>query len=97
MKKFADFAQEARPLDGEKVKIESILNVEITIIGYGIKKSRYDKNFSGKYLTVQFEQDGQRKVFFTGSDVLIEQFEKYGDQIPFVATVKRVDRYYTLA
>lgn len=97
MKKFADFAQEARPLDGEKVKIESILNVEIMIIGYGIKKSRYDKNSSGKYLTVQFEQDGQRKVFFTGSDVLIEQFEKYGDQIPSAATVKRVDRYYTLS
>jgi len=36
-------------------------------------------------------------VLFTGSDVLIEQMEKYGDQIPFAATIKKIDRYYTLS
>jgi len=38
-----------------------------------------------------------RKVVFTGSDVLIEQMERYGEEIPFVATIKKVDRYYTLS
>jgi hypothetical protein len=36
-------------------------------------------------------------VVFTGSSVLVEQMEKYGGKVPFVATIKRVDRYYTLS
>jgi len=96
-KRFADFAQEAGPLDGEKVKLDSILNIEILITGYKIKKSKYGASNSGQCLTVQFEQDGQRKIFFTGSEVLAQQFDKYGNEIPFVATIKRIDRYYTLS
>ena len=96
-KRFADFAQEEGPLDGEKVKIDSILNIEITIAGYKVKKSKYGASNSGQCLTVQFEQQGKRRIFFTGSEVLMQQFEKYGQEIPFVATIKRIDRYYTLS
>jgi hypothetical protein len=35
-------------------------------------------------------------VLFTGSDVLIEQMQKYGDQISFAATIKKIDRYFIL-
>ena len=96
-KRFADFAQEEGPLDGEKVKLDSILNLEIIITGYKIKKSKYGASNSGQCLTVQFEQDGKHKIFFTGSEVLMQQFEKYGQEIPFLATIKRIDRYYTLS
>ncbi len=96
-KRFSEFAQEEGPLDGEKVKLDSILNLEITITGYKIKKSKYGASNSGQCLTVQFEQDGTHKIFFTGSEVLMQQFEKYGGEIPFIATVKRIDRYYTLS
>lgn len=62
-----------------------------------IAESKYSKNKSGKYLTLQFiDEAGERHVLFTGSDVLIEQLLKYEDEIPFVATIKRVDRYYIL-
>jgi len=45
---------------------------------------------------VQFEIDGgEKRVFFTGSDILIEQMEKYGSEIPFLTTIKKIDRYYT--
>jgi len=98
VKKFSDFAEEDGPLGGGKVRLDSILNVEITITGYRIQASKYSgKNRSGKCLTVQFEMDSEIKVFFTGSDVLIGQLEKYGHEVPFVATVKKVDRYYTLS
>lgn len=40
--------------------------------------------------------DGQHRVIFTGSDVLIEQMEKYGAEVPF-ATIKKIYRYYTLS
>lgn len=97
--KFSDFADEQGPLEGDKVKISDILNHEILITGFDIKESRYQKNKSGKYLTLQFEKEGSEepRVVFTGSDVLIEQIEKYKDNIPFYATIKRIDRYFTLS
>lgn len=96
MKRFSDFSQEREVLEGDKVKIDSVLNREITIIGYSIKKSKYDKNNSGKYLTLQYEDEMDKKIIFTGSEVLIEQLEKYGDEIPFKTTIKKIDKYYTL-
>jgi hypothetical protein len=96
-KRFADFAQEEGPLDGEKVKLDSVLNLEVLVTGFKVKKSKYGASNSGNCLTVQFEQAGARKIFFTGSEVLMRQFEKYGGEVPFLATIKRIDRYYTLS
>jgi hypothetical protein len=97
MKKFADFNVDAKPLDGEKIRLDDILNIEITVIGYNIRKSKYGKNVSGKCLALQVEYCGKRRLVFTGSDVLIGQLERYGEQIPFVATIRKIDRYYTLS
>lgn len=91
---FSDFAEEDAQLDGDKVKISSILNQKILIVGCKIKKSKYAKQGSDQYLTVQFERDGKKNIFFTGSNVLIDQIKKYEHEIPFVATVKKIDRYY---
>ena len=96
-KKFRDFAQENLPLDGDKIRLDEVINRELLITGYSIKRSKYDKNNSGKCLTLQVELDNAHRVVFTGSDVLIEQLEKYGDQVPFWATIKKIDRYYTLS
>lgn len=74
-KRFNEFAQERIPVDGEKIKIESILNVEVLITGYSLSKSKYDKNTSGKVLTLQVEISGVKRIIFTGSDVLIDQLE----------------------
>ena len=46
--------------------------------------------FSSRTLT------GQKRVVFTGSDVIIDQMEKYQEEIPFVSTIKKINRYYTL-
>lgn len=97
MKRFADFNTDVKPLDGEKIKIDDILNIEVNVIGYNIRKSKYGKNASGKCLALQIETAQQRRIVFTGSDVLIGQLEHYGDQIPFLATIRKIDRYYTLS
>jgi len=96
-KRFSDFAAEPEILDGDKIPIERILNREIEVIGHRIAKSKYQKNSSGQCLTLQIVLDGERRVVFTGSDVLIEQLRRYGDQVPFVATIRKVDKYYTLS
>ncbi|MEN6630529.1 MAG: hypothetical protein ABFC42_12885 [Sulfuricella sp.] len=96
-KRFADFAEESSPLDGDKIKLEEVINIELRIIGYNIRRSKYEKNRSGKCLLLQIEHDGKHRVIFTGSDVLIEQMEKYGAEVPFATTIKKIDRYYTLS
>jgi hypothetical protein len=97
MRRFSDFAIEQQPLDGEKSKIVDILDKEILVVGHALKKSKYGKNDSGFCLTIQYELDEKRFICFTGSDVLIEQFKKYAEHIPFLTTVKRIDKYFTLS
>jgi hypothetical protein len=46
---------------------------------------------------LQFMKDETQHVIFTGSAVLINQLEKYGKEIPFLATVRKIERYYTLS
>lgn len=94
-KRFSDFAEEDGPLEGDKVKIDSILNQEILITGYKIKKSKYKKEGIEQCLTVQFQIDEHKKILFTGSNVLIEQIEKYCGEIPFLTMIKKIDKYYT--
>ena len=97
-KRFSDFADEPQLLDGDKMTIEQILNKEILIVGYRVTESKYEnaKN-SRKCLTIQFELDGERHIAFTGSSVLHDQIIKYKDEIPFLVTIKKVDRYFTFS
>ena len=83
-------------LDGNKIRIDDVLNLEITILNFSVRASRYSKNRSGNYLTLQLELDGERRVLFTGSDVLIDQLEKYAKMIPFETVIKKVDKFFTL-
>jgi hypothetical protein len=51
-------------------------------------------------LTIQFEypdKPGEKHVIFTGSNVLIDQLKQYGEKLPFLATIRKKDRYYTLS
>lgn len=95
MKRYSDFAKE-KVLDGDKMRIDDILNREVVILAYSIKDSRYSKNESGKHLTLQIEINGKKYVIFTGSDVLIDQIEKYDHELPFLATIRKINRYYSL-
>jgi hypothetical protein len=99
LQRFSDFADPtAGPLDGDKVKIDDVLGKEIILHGFRVKASRY-KDDNPDYLTLQFayqERPDERFIIFTGSTVLQEQLEKYKDRLPFLATIKKVDRFYTL-
>lgn len=97
-KRFSDFADEPPIMDGDKVTIESILNKEIEILAIRITDSKFNKNKSGKCLTIQFinPDTGSRHVAFSGSDVLMQQCLKYESQMPFCATIKKINRYCVL-
>jgi len=92
MKKFSEFAKESI-LDGDKIRIDDVINEEIIILGYNIKDSKYkDSN----YLTLQIQRNDKKYVIFTGSEVLIDQIKKYENEIPFLATIRKINKYYSL-
>lgn len=96
-KRFSDFAVEPRPLAGEKIKIDAILNQEVEILACNFGTTRYSKNKTGKYLTLQIRINDDVRVLFTGSDVLIKQMTKYEPELPFLAVIVQINRYYTFS
>lgn len=97
MLRFSEFAKEEEQLTGKKVNIDNILNQEIVILNYTVLKSKYDKNKTGKCLKLQISLNGEIYVVFTGSEVLLNQAEKYKDYIPFISKIVKVNRYYTFS
>lgn len=97
MRKFSDFATEERPLEGNKVRLDELLDTELIVIGHRIRDSKYRDDGSQRYMTLQVQIAGETAVCFTGSEVLINQIERYRDQIPFVTTIRKIDRYYTFS
>lgn len=99
MKKFSDFSSEGDVFDGEKVKLATLLDKEICILQYKIRRSKYQDKHEN-YAIVQFtdtDENGEHKIFFTGSVVVMEQLEKYEDELPFQTTLKKIDKYLTLS
>lgn len=80
------------PLDGTKLKIADILNKEICVTGYRVKSSKYNDT---SCLTIQFLLGEESHVAFTGSRVLLDQCQAYQEEIPFLTTIKRIDRYFS--
>lgn len=91
--RFSDFAEETKSFEGDKKKIDEILNKDILIIDYKIKDSKQHKDT--QYVTIQFKLEDISYIVFTGSKVLSEQLEKYKDNIPFYTQIKKIDKYYT--
>lgn len=91
--KFSDFADETKLFDGDKKKIDEILNQEILILDFKIKDSKQRQGTS--YATIQFRQNDTNHIIFTGSEVIIDQLNKYKENLPFYTAIKKIDKYYT--
>lgn len=92
--RFGDFAEE-ETFDGDKIKLDEILNKEILVTGYKIKDSSQKKGT--QYLTIHFEIGSEKHVTFTGSVVLMDQLKKYESHLPFLAIIKKINRHYTFS
>ncbi len=93
--RFCDFAEDVRLFEGTKKKIDDILNQEILILDFKIKESK--KRQGTSYATIQFRQGDTCHIAFTGSGVIIAQLTRYKENLPFYATIKKIDKYYTFA
>ena len=93
MRRFSDFATEDNIMSGDKVKIGDITGKEVEIIGYTVGNSKFEGK---KLLTLQIKLDGENRVVFTSSSVLIDQSQKYEKEMPFLATIEKVNnRFYS--
>jgi len=91
---FKDFADEKLQLEGKKRTITEILNTEILVTGFRVGQSRYKDK---EYLTLQFENNGETYIVFTGSGVLIGQARKYEEKMPYYTTIIQRGEYYTMS
>ncbi|MDD3040758.1 MAG: hypothetical protein PHO71_23225 [Bacteroides sp.] len=92
--RFGDFAEE-EVFDGEKLRLDEILNKEILVTGYKIKESHQKKGT--QYLTIHFMLEGKQHITFTGSVVLMDQLKKYESHLPFLTAIKKINRHYTFS
>ncbi|GMO47927.1 MAG: hypothetical protein Pg6C_10100 [Treponemataceae bacterium] len=110
MNKFAEFADTNMSpiMDGKKIPLDDILNKEIIVLRYKIKKSKFTDAKNPECLTVQFAYpregldsepapETEHFVFFSGSSVLMQQLEQYKDKLPFQAVIKKVGKYFTFS
>lgn len=93
MKNFRDFGitTTTKGFEGDKIKIERILNREITVHDFKISDSKYE----GQRLDLQIELNNNKHVVFTASKYLRELIEKIPRTgFPFITTiVKNNDRF----
>lgn len=57
---------------GNKIQIKEIVGQKIEIVNFRIETSKYQKNKTGLCLYLQVVHNGENRVVFTGSDMLIE-------------------------
>jgi hypothetical protein len=93
--RYADFADTKPQLEGTKITIQEIFNIEILVTGFRIASSKYkDKD----YLTLQFqfEENGEKFIIFAGSDPLIDEARKSETKMPYYVTIVQRGKYYTM-
>ncbi len=78
----------SKGFEGDKIKIERILNREIVVHDFKIEKSKVKTYQEDRCLHVQISLNGQKHVLFTGSACLIEQIEQVSkSNFPFTTTI----------
>lgn len=92
MKKFSDFGIKpvSQGLMGDKIKIDRVLNKEITVSDFRIVDSKFTDKGNGKRLDIQVEVDSTQRVIFTGSITLMEMIQRVPKtEFPFQTTIVR--------
>lgn len=94
-KRFSDFAKtDNMPMPGDKMRMQDVIGNEYVFTAFRVMES---KAVEGREcLQLQFHSDdGDHKIVFTNSTVLIKQCRSYEGEFPFRATIVRHGRYYT--
>jgi len=79
----------SKGFEGDKIKIDRIINKEIVVYDFKIENSKYEKG-NGKCLYLQIHVDNTKRVLFTGSASLMEMIQQVPKEgFPFTTTIIR--------
>lgn len=99
MKKFSELDIETPilPFVGDKIKISKLLNKDIVVLNYRIGDSKYNDKASNNVLTLHIQFEGESRILFTGSTVLMNQLRSTKpEHFPFSAIIVKEGEYYKL-
>lgn len=94
MNNFKDFKIKPKlnTFTGDKIAIDRILNMEITVLDFKIEDSTVKPGT--KRLTLQIEKSGTRHIVFTGSKILKDMIKKVPkDGFPFKTTIIKESKH----
>ena len=82
----------SKSFEGDKIRIERVMNKEIVVEAYKIEESKYKEKGNGKCLYLQIHVDNAKRVLFTGSATMQEMIQKVKpEDFPFTATIIKQD------
>lgn len=86
---------ESKGFEGDKIKIDRVMNKQIVVEAFKIEESKYKDKGNGKCLYLQIHVDNTKRVLFTGSSNLMDMIRKVpAEGFPFTTTIiKENDRY----
>lgn len=92
IKSFSDFGIKPKieHYQGDKIKIEKILNQEITVLKFKIVPSKYD----GERLDLQIVFKGENRVLWTPAKYLIQTIKDVKpEDFPFTTKIVKIDEH----
>lgn len=83
-----------KTFDGDKIKIERILNRQIEVHRFIIEKSKFESG-NGQRIRLQLVVDNEKRILFTNSVNLMEMIQKVpADKFPFRTTIIRENQRF---
>ena len=97
MRNFKDFGikSDIKSFEGDKIKIDRIMNKPIIVEDYKIVDSKFTEKGNGKCLHIQISIDNSKRLVFTGSANLMELIQQVPkEHFPFATIIiKENERY----
>lgn len=86
---------DSAPMSGEKIKINRVVNKEIEVVDYELNESKYNETAHRKCLKLQIRYEGDLRVIFTGSNMLIQAIQQIDkSMIPFKTVIVERNGFY---
>ncbi len=79
---------------GDKISVKKLFNVPITVLEFKIGPSTQKPGTECLHIQIE-KTDGEKRVIFTGSKVLMDQIKRVKpENFPFSTTIKGENDYY---
>lgn len=95
IKRFSDLLPSGEVLEGEKIKMNDLLEKEVIIYAFKTIPDQFHPD--GTVTLIQLDMNGKRYVTFTRSGVLLKQLDSVRQQLPLRGQIVRRGKYFSFA